>query len=247
MHAADVAQSLFHFLSSAGLGDSFSPRTKCAAILAAIVHDVVRARRVRSSRRGSCELRRGSHSFVHHCTIDRATRATRTTSTSLSTTTSRSSTCTGRRSSTCTARWRSSCSRTPSTTSSKASPRSSSSRYERCEGSVCWMTLSHSCVCASGSESDHRHGASDGQRGSLDVPGEARRLGEQVRDDRRQTSFGVAILIDSRADWRRSSDEGWRLCDPDDEKLVLQVRFNFVCRSQFVTRRSPLMTLRLEP
>ncbi|TYZ64153.1 hypothetical protein PybrP1_004447 [[Pythium] brassicae (nom. inval.)] len=40
VHAADVAQSLYHFLSSGGVGDSCSPRTKCTAILAAIVHDV---------------------------------------------------------------------------------------------------------------------------------------------------------------------------------------------------------------
>uniref|UniRef100_K3WMW0 PDEase domain-containing protein n=1 Tax=Globisporangium ultimum (strain ATCC 200006 / CBS 805.95 / DAOM BR144) TaxID=431595 RepID=K3WMW0_GLOUD len=40
VHAADVAQSIHHLLTPAGLGESFSPRTKCAAILAAIVHDV---------------------------------------------------------------------------------------------------------------------------------------------------------------------------------------------------------------
>ncbi|KAF1328825.1 hypothetical protein FI667_g6517, partial [Globisporangium splendens] len=40
VHAADVAQSIHHLLTPTGLGESFSPRTKCAAILAAIVHDV---------------------------------------------------------------------------------------------------------------------------------------------------------------------------------------------------------------
>ncbi|TMW67108.1 hypothetical protein Poli38472_012224 [Pythium oligandrum] len=39
-HAADVAQSLHHILSVGGLGETVSPRSKCAAIIAAIIHDV---------------------------------------------------------------------------------------------------------------------------------------------------------------------------------------------------------------
>ncbi|CAH0480167.1 unnamed protein product [Peronospora belbahrii] len=39
-HAADVTQTLHHFLSVGNLGSLFSERTKCAALLAAIIHDV---------------------------------------------------------------------------------------------------------------------------------------------------------------------------------------------------------------
>ncbi|KAH7468470.1 hypothetical protein KRP22_012071 [Phytophthora ramorum] len=39
-HAADVTQTLHHFLSVGNLGSLFTERTKCTALLAAIVHDV---------------------------------------------------------------------------------------------------------------------------------------------------------------------------------------------------------------
>ncbi|TDH66040.1 hypothetical protein CCR75_004887 [Bremia lactucae] len=39
-HAADVTQTLHHFLSVGALGSFFSERVKCTALLAAIVHDV---------------------------------------------------------------------------------------------------------------------------------------------------------------------------------------------------------------
>jgi hypothetical protein len=39
-HAADVAQVLHHFLSVGMLGATVNPRSKCAALVAAIVHDV---------------------------------------------------------------------------------------------------------------------------------------------------------------------------------------------------------------
>ncbi|DAZ92577.1 TPA: hypothetical protein N0F65_012807 [Lagenidium giganteum] len=39
-HAADVAQSLHHFFAVGNLGASFSHRTKCASILAALIHDM---------------------------------------------------------------------------------------------------------------------------------------------------------------------------------------------------------------
>ncbi|ETM98739.1 hypothetical protein, variant 1 [Phytophthora nicotianae INRA-310] len=42
-HAADVAQTLHHFLSVGNLGSLFTERIKCTALLAAIIHDVVSA------------------------------------------------------------------------------------------------------------------------------------------------------------------------------------------------------------
>ncbi|KAE9344800.1 hypothetical protein PR003_g8267 [Phytophthora rubi] len=39
-HAADVTQTLHHFLSVGNLGSLFTERTKCTALLAAIIHDV---------------------------------------------------------------------------------------------------------------------------------------------------------------------------------------------------------------
>ncbi|ETI54541.1 hypothetical protein F441_02636 [Phytophthora nicotianae CJ01A1] len=39
-HAADVAQTLHHFLSVGNLGSLFTERIKCTALLAAIIHDV---------------------------------------------------------------------------------------------------------------------------------------------------------------------------------------------------------------
>ncbi|POM80107.1 Hypothetical protein PHPALM_2098, partial [Phytophthora palmivora] len=39
-HAADVTQTLHHFLSAGNLGSLFSERTKCTALLAAIIHDI---------------------------------------------------------------------------------------------------------------------------------------------------------------------------------------------------------------
>ena len=49
-HAADVAQTLHHFLTVGNLGSLLTERTKCTALLAAIIHDVVSAARLEYAR-----------------------------------------------------------------------------------------------------------------------------------------------------------------------------------------------------